>query len=59
MIALRSNCEFVISENISLKGSVQQHRILTTDFNPILLYFPITGEALGPTLHFEGTPICA
>ena len=59
MIALRSNCEFVISENVSLKDSVQQSRILTTDFNPILLYCPITGEALGPFLHFEGTSISA
>lgn len=56
MIALRSNCESVISENISLKGSVQQHKILTTDFNLILLYFPITGEALGPFLHLKVHP---
>lgn len=51
MIALRSNLKCVISENISLKDSVQGHDILTTNFNPILLYFPTTGEALGPFLH--------
>lgn len=56
MIALRSNCESVISENISLKGGVQRHKILTTDFNLILLYFPITGEAPGPFLHLKVHP---